>query len=304
MLNTDQVRQLVGSDATVLGPDGSKIGKVGQIFLDDHTSEPEWVTVKTGFFGSGESFVPLAEAEMAGEELRVPYDKEKVKDAPRVDDSDGHLSEDQEAELFRHYGLDYAAESGLGSEGSDDIKDDAATGTRSGHGLGHGGDDVDSEVDSGDRRVGGDPNGPAAVGRDVSGPTTDDAMTRSEERVDIGTERVSAGKARLRKYVVTENVTQTVPVSHEEVRIEREPITDANRDQATQGGELTSEEHEVELSAEQVSVHKETVPVERVRMGKETVTEDQTVDETVRKEQIDAEGAADYDSTSADSDSR
>ena len=112
-------------------------------------------------------------------------------------------------------------------------------------------------------------------------------MTRSEERLRVGTEQVQAGRARLRKYVVTENVTQTVPVSHEEVRLEREPITDANREQAMSGGDITEEEHEVTLRAERPVVAKETVPVERVRLGKQTVTEEQQVSETVRKEQID-----------------
>ena len=127
------------------------------------------------------------------------------------------------------------------------------------------------------------------MGKDTSGPTTDNAMTRSEEQLHVGTENVETGKARLRKYVVTENVTRTVPVSHEEVRIEREPITDANVGDAVAGGDLTEEEHEVTLSAEQVVVNKETVPVERVRLDTDTVTEDQTVSEEVRKEQIDTD---------------
>jgi len=115
-------------------------------------------------------------------------------------------------------------------------------------------------------------------------------MTRSEERVHVGTESVETGRARLRKYVVTENVTQTVPVSHEDVRIEREPITDANRGDALAGGDLTSEEHEVTLHAEQPVVEKETVPVERVRLGTETVTGTEQIDEQVRKEEIDTDG--------------
>ena len=124
-------------------------------------------------------------------------------------------------------------------------------------------------------------------GRDTSGPTTDDAMTRSEEQLHVGTEGVEAGRARLRKYVVTENVTQTVPVSHEEVRLEREPISDANRDAALSGEPITEEEHEVTLHAERPVVEKEAVPVERVRLTTDTVTEEAQVNETVRKEQID-----------------
>jgi uncharacterized protein (TIGR02271 family) len=112
-------------------------------------------------------------------------------------------------------------------------------------------------------------------------------MTRSEERLHVGTETVAAGRARLRKYVVTENVTQTVPVSHEEIRVERESITEANRDTPLSGADITEEEHEVTLHAERPVVAKETVPVERVRLGTETVTEQAEVSEQVRKEQID-----------------
>ncbi len=115
-------------------------------------------------------------------------------------------------------------------------------------------------------------------------------MTRSEERLQVGTQNVETGRAKLRKYVVTENVTQTVPVSHEEVRVVREPITEANRGSALDGPAISEEEHEVTLHAEQPVVAKETVPVERVALGTETVTDQQTVSEQVRKEQIDETG--------------
>ena len=124
------------------------------------------------------------------------------------------------------------------------------------------------------------------VGHDTSGPTTDDAMTISEERVNVGTATRESGRARLRKYVVTENVTQTVPVSHEEVRIEREPITDANRGAAYDGPAISEEEHEVVLQSEVPVVDKDVEAVERVRLDKETVTEQQTVTEQVRKERV------------------
>src|SRR5947208_1570344 len=87
-------------------------------------------------------------------------------------------------------------------------------------------------------------------GHDTSGPNTDNAMTRSEEQLHVGTENVETGRARLRKYVVTENVTTTVPVSHEEVRVEREPITGANRDAAMSGEPISEDAQEVTLRAE------------------------------------------------------
>ena len=129
-----------------------------------------------------------------------------------------------------------------------------------------------------------------AVGHDTSGPTTDNAMTRSEEQLNVGTRSEEVGRARLRKYVVTENVSETVPVSREEVRVEREPITDANIGNAMDGPAISEEEHEVTLHAETPVVEKEAVPVERVRLDTETVTEQATVTEGVRKEQIDVDG--------------
>jgi uncharacterized protein (TIGR02271 family) len=116
-------------------------------------------------------------------------------------------------------------------------------------------------------------------------------MTRSEERLNVGTRSEEVGRARLRKYVVTENVTETVPVSREEVRVEREPITDANVGNALDGPAISEEEHEVTLHAERPVVEKEAVPVERVRLDKETVTDQERVAADVRKEEIEVDGA-------------
>jgi uncharacterized protein (TIGR02271 family) len=120
----------------------------------------------------------------------------------------------------------------------------------------------------------------------------DDAMTRSEEELAVGKTSRETGRARLRKYVVTEQVQTTVPVQREEVRIEREPITDANVDRAMDGPEISEEEHEVVLHEEQAVVEKRTVPKERVRLDKQTVTEQEQVADEVRKEKIEVEGNA------------
>jgi uncharacterized protein (TIGR02271 family) len=238
--------------------DGGKIGSIDEIYMDGETGRPEWLAVKTGMFGSQVSFVPIAEAQEVDGAVQVPYDKQQVKDAPTAE-ADGELSQDEEASLYRHYGLDYSE-------------------THSETGLPEG---------QGEERLeaGRDP-----VGQDTSGPTTDEAMTRSEEELQVGKTSRESGRARLRKYVVTEQVETTVPVEREEVRLEREPITDANADEATAGPEISEEEHEVTLHEEQVVVDKRTVPKERVRLDKETVTEDQQVSEEVRKEQIEADG--------------
>jgi uncharacterized protein (TIGR02271 family) len=270
MITNEDIDALVDGRGNVLGTDGEKIGGVGQVYADDDTGQPKWVTVKTGLFGTKESFVPLEGARMQGDDLVVAYSTDQIKDAPGVD-PDGHLDPAEEDRLYQHYQLG----------GGQRTYTDATTGT------GAGTDTAGTYETAGTRDQGMGP------GTDASGGTTDDAMTRSEERLRVDTEKQEAGRARLRKYVTTENVSQTVPVSREEVRIEREPITEANRDEALSGPDLTESEHEVTLHEERPVVEKETVPVERVRLDKETVTDEETVNEEVRKEQIETEGTDD-----------
>jgi uncharacterized protein (TIGR02271 family) len=241
----------------VYDTDGDKIGVARHVYLDDNTDRPEWVAVKTGFFGGRESFVPVHDARLSGDHLDVPYSKEKVKAAPNVDvDSGGHLSEDEEHRLYEYYGIDWDA-------AWQESQRTEAAGTA--------------------------PTVPAGG--------TDDAMTRSEERMHVGTERHEVGRARLRKYVVTEEQEMTVPVRKEEVRIEREPITDANRREALSGEPIGEAEHEVTLHEEKPVVETRTEPVERVRMTAEERTEQETVRGQVRKERIEAEAEADEDNT-------
>ena len=181
--------------------------------LIDATGEPEWVTASTGLFGTRESFAPLYGTQPGDGELRLGVTKQLIKDAPNID-TDGHLDGSEIDTLYQHY-------------------------------AGH----LNRSADAGTSAVSEGTGTELALAAGTSGPNTDDAMTRSEERLHVGTENVQAGRARLRKYVVTENVTQTVPVSYEEVRVEREPITDANRDAAVDGPAISEEEHEVTLNA-------------------------------------------------------
>ncbi len=115
----------------------------------------------------------------------------------------------------------------------------------------------------------------------------DDTMVRSEERLNVRTESQEAGTARLRKYVVTEDQSVTVPVQHEEVHIEREPITDPS---AVRNAEIGEAEQEVTLHEDRVVVNKQAVPVERVRLAVDEVEDERTVSDTVRKEKFEAEG--------------
>ena len=187
----------------------------------------------------------------------MPYTKDLISKAPHHD-PDAELSNKDEADLFTHYGVPYAGETVTATgTGTAPATTAPATGT---------------------------------VAHDTSGPNTDDALTRSEERLQVGTQAVETGRARLKKYIVTENVTQTVPVSHEEVTVTREPITEANAGAAYSGKDLSEEEVEVTLHAERAVAAKETVPVERVKLGTETVQGQQQVDETLRKEVIETDG--------------
>ncbi len=151
--------------------------------------------------------------------------------------------------------------------------------------------EIYSHYGMGDGAGAGDVDSPRGTeGHHTSSPATDDAMTRSEEELRVGTRQEETSRARLRKHVVTENVQTTVPVSREEVRVETEPITDANRGAARGGPAISEEEHEVVLREERPVVEKEVVAKERVRLGKDQVTDEHTVADEVRKEQVEVEG--------------
>jgi len=246
---------------TLVDESGEKIGKIDELYHDQEGGQPEWALVNTGLFGTKKTFVPIRSASPAGEDLQVPLSKAQVKDAPRIE-ADHELSEEEERRLFEHYGVPYTSEGSTTAQGAPNTAGGSA----------------------------GPADGNGGRGQDVSGSNTEDAMTRSEEELRVGTTERERGRARLVKHVVTENVQTTVPVRREEVRLEREPITDENVDQAMSGADISEEEHEVVLHEEEPVVEKRTVAKERVRLGTETVSEEREVSEEVRKEQIETEG--------------
>ncbi|WP_329031561.1 PRC and DUF2382 domain-containing protein [Streptomyces sp. NBC_01725] len=256
---------------------GEKIGSVEQAYLDNETGRAEWVTVKTGMFGMKESFVPLAGARRDENGLQIPHAKELVKDAPRMD-ADEHLDVAQEQELYDHYGLTRPS----GRSGSPGMSPAAGTPAKEGmagrEGMGNGGRG---------RADGTGTTGGTDTSKAATAPATgrgEEDMVRSEERLRVGTEEHESGRARLRKIVVTENVTTTVPITHEEVRVVREPIKPGDR---TIGrAPMGNAETEVILHAEEAVVRKEAVPVERVHLETEKVTEQKEVSADVRKEQV------------------
>jgi uncharacterized protein (TIGR02271 family) len=255
MKTHEDIQQWRGAKAVDVN--GDKVGTIDEVYLDRGSQEPEWVTVGTGLFGTRTSFVPIADAQNSDAEVRLAYTKDQIKNAPNVD-ADGELSRDEEQRLYEHYGRsDYGDFDGSDAR-ADDFTGDTGT-----------------------------------TGHDTSGPTTDDAMTRSEEELRVGTTERESGRVRLQKYIVEEEVTETVPVRREEVRVEREPITDANRGDAVDGPAISEEEHEVVLHAEEAVVDKQAVPKERIRLEKDVSTEEETVSDTVRKEQVNVDGDRD-----------
>ena len=190
--------------ATVIDRDGEKVGTLKELYLDQD-DRPAWAAVETGLFGMRQSFVPLEGAIAMDDQVQVPFTKDHVKDAPNID-PETQLTEDEEDRLHDHYGAGRDDAAPDDRDGPDARAEDRADATQ------------DRAEATRDRAEAGDER---AEADEVRGE--DDAMTRSEEELVVGTRRKVRGKARLKKYVVTEHVQRTVPVQREEVRVEYEP---------------------------------------------------------------------------------
>lgn len=267
MATNRQIRELL--DATAYDVNGDKLGAVNEVYINDTSGQPDFIEVNHGLFGMGSSLVPLRGHTVDGENLRLAFAKDRVEDAPNID-ADAHLSREDQANLYAHYGLDSAQDT---------------TTYEPDYGR-------DPRVEAGVAGAGVE----AGVDRDVD--TT--GVVRSEERLNVDKDRVETGDVRLRKYVVHDTETVEVPVEREEVRVERTPI-DANDPAARrEAGTLGEDEASVTLHEERVNVTKESVPVEKVDLNKETVRSTETVSEDVAKEQVEVEG----DHTQTDRDRR
>jgi uncharacterized protein (TIGR02271 family) len=389
MLTREQVDRALSESANILSADGERIGSIGQAYVDNDDGQPSWATVKTGLFGMSESFVPLEGARLEGTDIVIPYSKNQVKEAPRIE-SGRALDPSEEERLYQHYQLEGArtytdatkdtpnGTTGLGTDRTDaraadaqapsaqrtttgpertdaraaDAKAPSAqrtttgperidarattdttgygttppatadaqapsaqrnttgpdrtdagattdttgtdrTGTRTTTGYGTTPPaTADAQAPSAQRTTTGPDRTDARAEHETAAPTTEDAVARPRTTPGHGAEQPATGRGRLRKYVTTENVTRTVPVQREEIRIDREPITDENREEEL-NRPGSDDEREIILHEEQIIVIKESVPVERVRIGTETVTEEVTVNEEVRKEHLGTEGSED-----------
>ena len=257
MLSQSEVTAAIGS--TAYGNGGDKLGTVQHFFVDDRTGEPTWVAVTTGLFGTRHSIVPASEASWHDGRLQLPVTADAVRSAPAP--SGNHLDPGEEAELRRHYGLAEAVSSAPVEGGNTGSATDTVALPAT------------PPVPEPDR-----------AGR-AAPASTDGAMTRSEERLAVSTERVPVRRVRVVKYVVTEEVQVTVPIRREEIRIEEVPL-DAEDGTALDTARSSSLPEEIVLHTERPVVSVEVVPVERVRLRTELVTEQETVTGQVRREQV------------------
>jgi hypothetical protein len=211
--SADQVRAWLGR--VMVDRDGNRLGEITDIYLDRETDRPEWAVVRTGLFGLRSSFVPLAEASEVDGQIQVPHERTLVKDAPNIE-ADGQLSEAEEAELYRHYGLDY-----------DTVAPD------SDHAAGQpgasGADDQPTASPPDTREPGAEEG--LGVNEGVSRPFVYETPGPGQGRP--GSRRRQPGQVRLRRYLVTEVVTETETGQRHELRVEREPISDEDVDAVT-----------------------------------------------------------------------
>lgn len=291
--------------ATAYDNAGDKLGSVKEIFVDDQSGQPTFVEVNHGLFGMNSSLVPMRGHKFDGENLNLAFAKDRVKDAPDFD-ADQALTPEQQNEIYRHYGLDNvedttrygdtAGQHGAGEERStlerheaadDTVANGAGAAGAGVAGAGAGVAGANSGATERDAAQTGDAANTAA-NREAA-VNNEGEIIRSEERLNVQKDKVQTGEARLRKYVVTDTETVEVPVTREEVRVERTPISAdeaANyKGSIDEGGQEAS----VTLSEERVSVNKETVPVEKVSLNKEQITETERHTEELRKEQIDTD---------------
>lgn len=287
-------------NATAYDKNGEKLGDVNEVFVDDQSGQPTFVEVNHGLFGMNSSLVPLRGHDFSGDDLKLGFSKDRIKDAPDFD-SDKPLTPEAQSDIFKHYGLDNARDVTDYKDSNLDSKHDVQAGADKDHNLTAGAgaagagvagahaDEKKADTQTTDAAA---TERKAGVADDAAAARTnnDGELIRSEEQLNVNKERVATGEARLRKYVVTDTESVEVPVEREEVRVERTPINaeDAKNYNGTISGD--SEEASVTLHEERVNVNKETVPVEKINLKKDTVRDTETHTEELRKEQIDTDG--------------
>lgn len=276
------------ANATAYDVDGDKVGGVKDVYVNDTTGQPDFVSVNHGLFGGGDSIVPLRGHTLRDGELHLAFPKERIEDAPDLDEN-GHLTTEDQDAFYRHYGLEGTQD--VTTYETDNRFAQAGAAGAAGAGAGYAAGERNVETDAERRDF---------VDTDRRDVANNDEIVRSEEQLNVSKDRVETGQVRLRKYVVNETETVEVPVEREEVRVVREPITDADR--ANYDGNIGEQEASVTLSEDRVNVSKESVPVEKVSLEKDTVRDTERVSEEVRKERFETDGVVEGDLRDGDID--
>jgi uncharacterized protein (TIGR02271 family) len=261
----------------VYDPTGSKIGKVDDLFVDEG-DQPEYLGVKMGLLGTKSTLIPWELVEVREGEGRIiaALDKDRVKDGPAFDD-DQEITPKFENEVYSYYGLQQTGSTE--DRGSYADYTSGTTGESAGSGMAMG------DTDSGEFRE----HPPAKEG--VSGEGAEDLededelrVQRSEEELRAGTREREAGQLKVRKRVRTDREQIEVPTRHEEVSVERVPV----EGEATEA-EIGDDEVSVPVTEEEVVVEKRPVAKEEVRIRKDVVSDTETVEEDVRREEVEVE---------------
>ena len=273
------------ANATAYDVNGDKVGSVQDVYVNDTSGQPDFISVNHGLFGTGTSIVPLRGHSLRDGDLHLAFPKDRIEDAPDLDDN-GHLTTNDQDALYRHYALTEVQDVTTYETGAAPVDGAVDAGTAGAAGAGAAG--VGAAAAGLGAADAGYADGVAGTADAGVAGTDSDELIRSEEQLNVSKDRVESGEVHLRKYVVTETETVEVPVEREEVRIVREPITEADR--AAHTGAIGEAEASVTLHEDQVTVTKESVPVEKVSLETETVRDTETVSEEVRKERFETDG--------------
>jgi uncharacterized protein (TIGR02271 family) len=271
---------------TVVDTSGSKIGKVDDLFLDE-SDQPEYFGVKMGFLGTSSTLIPADIATINNEQgfIEVSQPKSTVQDGPTFDD-DREITPEYENEVRSYYGLgpiessgsygDYEETNGHSGAGTTD----STTAGTVGSGMSMG-DTETGEFREHDRNQ----EGLSQPGSDLE-DEDELRVQRSEEELRAGTREREAGAMKVRKRVRTDREQIEIPTKHEEVTVERVPVSG----EATEA-QIGEDEVSVPVTEEEVVVDKRAVAKEEIRLRKDVVEDTELVEENVRREEIDVEDA-------------
>jgi uncharacterized protein (TIGR02271 family) len=264
----------------VYDQNGEKIGKVDDLFVDE-SDQPEYVGVKMGLLGMSSTLIPwqLVTPDEGAGRLTATTDKDTAKNGPAFND-DREITPEFENQVYSYYGLQSASGSeGSGSYGSYYSEESTEAGTV-GPGMSMG------DTESGEFRE------HAVTDEGVNQSQGDDLededelrVQRTEEELAAGTREREAGALNVRKRVRTDTEQIEVPTRHEEVSVERVPVSEGTATEA----QIGEDEVSIPVTEEEVVVEKRPVAKEEVRIRKDVVEDTEVVEEDVRREEIDVD---------------